>query len=518
MYRRRPSAEFCKLLLHSFTDSDPKSARSGFIQSAMDRILPLAGAVSGRRWSGIVLAIITVGGAVGFRSLLEGLGQFYYLPMIPAVMITAILAGRTATALAVILSIAVNLTLVPRESQVDALTNALLFAGVSWILAEVCWALRALQRRTLDLSRQLAAKDAMLNTALASVPVVTLSARGEVHHLNPACAALFDMNEADAVGRPFAELAPGFEIAALVATGSAGGELTSKDGHWTGLRADGASFPLSIQYGVANDAAGETHVALCLTDLSRWHAADAQARELHAQLNKVWRLNSLGEMAATLAHELNQPLSAAATYLHASQVDMEKAGVLGDSALRTVELAKGQLLRAGKIIRRMRELLSLEVRRLDSERASSMVEDLGPILAMIGAAKGVAIRMDVAAENDRVLAERIQFQQAMVNLTRNAVEALGDHTAPEVVIIGRPVSESQYRISVEDNGPGVADELVDRIFQPLTTTKSGGMGLGLSVTRTIVESHGGRLQVSRSALGGAAFSFTLNRELGVETV
>ncbi|WP_292037589.1 MULTISPECIES: sensor histidine kinase [unclassified Brevundimonas] len=482
----------------------------------MDSILSLAGAVSRRRWSGILLAIVAVAGALGLRTLLEGLGQFYYLPMIPAVMITALLAHRTATALAVALSVAVNLTLVPRESLTDAATNALLFAAVSWILAEVCWAMRDVQSRARDLSRQLAAKDAMLNTALAFVPVVTLDTRGAVQNLNPAAAALFDLPEASAQGRQFALMAPGFDVTAILAAGAPGGALEARDGHWTGLRPDGASFPLSIQYGLAPDADGRPHIALCLTDLSRWHAADAQARELHAQLNKVWRLNSLGEMAATLAHELNQPLSAAATYLHASQVDMEKAGVLGDSALRTVELAKGQLLRAGKIIRRMRELLSLEARKLDSERASSMVEDLGPILTMIGSSKGVAIRLDVAAGEDQVQAERIQFQQAMVNLTRNAVEAVGDLAAPEVVIVGRPVSDTHYRISVEDNGPGIPDDQIERIFQPLTTTKSGGMGLGLSVTRTIVESHGGRLQVSRSALGGAAFSFTLNRETSVE--
>lgn len=490
--------------------------RSGPIQSARESILSLAGALSRRRWSGILLAIVAVGGAVGFRALLEGLGQFYYLPMIPAVVITALLARRAAAALAIALSIAVNLILVPRESLTDAATNALLFAGVSWILAEICWAMRAMQGRTRDLSRQLAAKDAMLNTALASVPVVTLNADGEVRHLNPAALSLFGLTETAVTGRPFADLAPGFNVAAIFATGATGGALAAKEGHWTGLRPDGATFPLSIQYGVALDPAGETHVALCLTDLSRWHAADAQARELHAQLNKVWRLNSLGEMAATLAHELNQPLSAAATYLHASQMDMEKAGPLGDSALRTVELAKGQLLRAGAIIRRMRELLSLEARRMDTERASSMIEDLNPIFAMIGASKGVAIRLDVDAQNDRVLAERIQFQQAMVNLTRNAVEAVCDHAAPEVVILGRVQSDAQYRISVEDNGPGIAEDQIDRIFQPMTTTKSGGMGLGLSVTRTIVESHGGRLQVSRSALGGAAFSFTLNREPSVE--
>ncbi|HUH09691.1 MAG TPA: histidine kinase dimerization/phospho-acceptor domain-containing protein [Brevundimonas sp.] len=364
----------------------------------------------------MLLAIVAVAGAVVFRSLLEGLGQFYYLPMVPAVVITAMLARRSATALAVALSIAVNLALVPRESLSDALTNAALFAGVTWILAELCWGLRALDDRTRDLTRRLAAKEAMLNTALASVPVVTLEADGAIRRLNPAAAALFDLTEDAARGRAFAELAPGFDVAAIANDGAAGGPLEPRESHWNGLRPDGATFPLSIQYGILPGSSGGEHIALCLTDLSRWHAADAQARELHAQLNKVWRLNSLGEMAATLAHELNQPLSAAATYLHASQVDMEKAGALGDSALRTVELAKGQLLRAGKIIRRMRELLSPEARRLDSERASSMVEDLGPILTMIGSSKGVAIRMEIDAANDRVQAERIQFQQAMVIL------------------------------------------------------------------------------------------------------
>jgi two-component system sensor kinase FixL len=482
----------------------------------MQSILSFATAISRRRWSGVLLAVVAVGGAMGFRSLLEGLGQFYYLPMVPAVVVTALLARRPATALAIALSIAVNLILPPRESLSEALTNAALFASVTWLIAEICWGFRALNSRTRDLTQQLAAKDAMLNTALASVPVVTLEANGDIRRLNPAAADLFALTEKAARGRPFIELAPGFDINAIVGSGAPGGPLEAKDGHWTGLRPDGATFPLSIQYGIVPGSTGGELIALCLTDLSRWHAADAQARELHAQLNKVWRLNSLGEMAATLAHELNQPLSAAATYLHASQMDMERAGPLGDSALRTTALAKGQLLRAGQIIRRMRELLSPEARRLNNERASSMVEDLGPILTMIGSSKGVTIRLDMEAGDDRVQAERIQFQQAMVNLTRNAVEAVGDHAAPEVVIIGRVLSDTHYSISVEDNGPGIAEDQIDRIFQPMTTTKSGGMGLGLSVTRTIVESHGGRLQVSRSALGGAAFSFNLNREPSVE--
>ena len=145
-------------------------------------------------------------------------------------------------------------------------------------------------------------------------------------------------------------------------------------------------------------------------------------------------------------------------------------------------------------------------------RASSMIEDLGPVLSMIGSAKGVTVRMDLQAEADTVRAERIQFQQAIVNLVRNAVEAVGDTPGSDVVIVGRALSDAHYTISVEDTGPGIAADQVERMFQPMTSTKSGGMGLGLSVTRTIVESHGGRLVVAKSALGGAAFSFNLNRE------
>ena len=446
------------------------------------------------------------------RFLLEELGNFYYLPMLPAVIVTALLAGRTAVALAIALSIALNVLLTPRLDLGDAVSNAALFAVVAWIIAEVCMGLRKLKDRADHLTHKVAAQDALLNTVLTTVPVVTLEMDGAVRRMNAAAAALFGLDEVAARTRPFASLVPAFDVLAVARSDRAYGALEPTEGHWSGVRIDGATFPLNIQSGRVPGPAGQDLIALCLTDLSRWHAADAQARELHAQLNKVWRLNSMGEMAATLAHELNQPLSAAATYLHASQIDMERAGPLGDSAMRTTELAKAQLLRAGKIIRRMRELLSLEVRSLDQERASSMVEDLGPILTMIGSAKGVSVRMDLHGEEDLVRAERIQFQQAIVNLVRNAVEAVGETPEPEVLITGRPLSETQYAISVEDNGPGIAPDQVERMFQPMTTTKSGGMGLGLSVTRTIVESHGGRLIVARSVLGGAAFSFNLIRE------
>jgi len=289
-----------------------------------------------------------------------------------------------------------------------------------------------------------------------------------------------------------------------------------RDSVWTGLRADGQRFPLSIQIGVIPEKPCGQQLILCLTDLSLAHAADAHARDLHAQLNRVWRLNSLGEMAASLAHELNQPLSAATTYLHASQSDVARVGLMGESAARTIELAKAQLLRAGQIIRRMRELLAHENRSLGVERVGAMVTDLAGVFSMIERAGGVEIDIQIDDVNDRVRADRIQFQQAMVNLVRNGVEALAGAAEPYIRIVGRAVSEAEFVIVVEDNGHGISTEKMDTIFRPLMTTKAGGMGLGLSVTRTIVESHGGVLKVETSALGGAAFSFSLMREQDLE--
>ena len=218
-------------------------------------------------------------------------------------------------------------------------------------------------------------------------------------------------------------------------------------------------------------------------------------------------------MAATLAHELNQPLSAAATYIHAGQRDVEKAGLMGQSVARTLELAKGQMLRAGTIIRRMRDMLTTGTRKLEEERISSMIDDLSQAFALIARERGVDIRMNVDSSDDIVHAERIQFQQAMINLVRNAVDAVADRPEPVIAITGRSLGPKGYHVTVEDSGPGIPGDRVEDIFRPMTTTKSSGMGLGLSVTRTIVESHGGALVVGKSTLGGAAFTLELPREL-----
>jgi two-component system sensor kinase FixL len=465
-----------------------------------------------RGWRAWLLAVGSVLACCGVGVALDAFGQFYYLPLVPAVLVTAMLTRRGPTAAAILLSVALNVLLAPRQGSVDALLHAALFVFVGWLIAEICWAQRRMHRQSVELARTLAGRNAVLDTVLASVPVIILDRAGRVRRLTPAAAGLFGVANEDAAGRPLGDLIHAFDLAALEDRASAG-PLEAPTGLWIGRRPDGEPLLLSLQLGLVPSAADGDYAAVCMTDLTGAETATERARHLDAQLHRVWRLNSLGEMAATLAHELNQPLSAAAVYMHSSQRDIERTGPLGESAGRTLELAKAQVLRAGKIIRRMRDLLSTGTRELSEERVSSMIEDLGPSFALIAKERGVEIRMDVDNGDDIVRAERIQFQQAMINLVRNAVEAVSDRPNAVVLVTGRSQGDDGYRITVEDSGPGIATEQMARIFEPMTTTKSSGMGLGLSVTRTIVESHGGNLAVRRSDLGGAAFSVELPREV-----
>ncbi|OMG59329.1 MULTISPECIES: nitrogen regulation protein NR(II) [Brevundimonas] len=395
----------------------------------------------------------------------------------------------------------------PRDLALIALTAALAASTASILV----W------RQASRLAKALAARDAMLQVAFLSTPTLMLTREGVISRLNDTALAMFRITKEQALGRPFADMVPGFTMAAVIASGMPSGLLKADADYWVGRRADGSTFPVGVQFGLAPGGPDQDFVALGLADLTLHYAAETQARELHAQLNTVWRLNSLGEMAATLAHELNQPLSAASGYMHASRADMEKAGSLGDSACRTLDLAQAQLLRAGQIIRRIRAFLSQETGGMGDESVAAMIETMKQILTRMGQDKDVAVRIDLDADGDRVRADRIQFQQAVVNLVRNAVEAAAGGVGAQVRILGLAEADG-YRISIEDNGPGVADDQRDRLFQPMTSTKPGGMGLGLSVTRTIVERHGGVLNVGRSqALGGAAFFFTLPKEQEART-
>ena len=460
-------------------------------------------------WGGLFVAFVSVLVAISVRLALEPFGHFYYLPMIVAVMVTALVARRLSVLLAIALSITANELMVQREDALDSAVNAALFATVSWTIAEVCRRLGGALRTARALSRDLAMREMLLDTILTSVPVVTLDREGRTQRVTPAAAAVLGVRRDEAMALPFHTLVPGFDDLALESARQGGEVLAPSPGSWIVSRADAHPVPLTIHANVLPDDIWPEHVVLALADQSQAEAIRQRERDLTERLNNVWRLNSMGEMAATLAHEMNQPLSAAAIYLHAGQADLAKLGPAAEEAGRALDLARTQLLRAGDIIRRMRELLSTGSRTFTEERASQMIQDLAPVFTLIGRDTDVAIDVDADTEDDHVMADRIQLQQALANLVKNAVDAAMGREDGRVLITGRSLGPEGYEIAVEDNGRGIPMDQRESIFHPMTSTKAGGMGLGLSVTRSIVESHGGALTVGASRLGGAAFTFRL---------
>jgi two-component system sensor kinase FixL len=276
-----------------------------------------------------------------------------------------------------------------------------------------------------------------------------------------------------------------------------------------GQRNDGSTFPMEL-------AVGEMHVREqrfftgFIRDLTERQQTEARLQELQSELVHMSRLTAMGEMASALAHELNQPLAAIANYMKGSRRLLENRQDQSLSVLRdAMEKAADQALRAGDIIRRLRDFVS----RGESERRVEDVKKLieeASALALVGAKdKGVRVRFAFAPRLNYVLADKVQVQQVLLNLIRNAIDAMETAPTRELVVATSPAPDNMVEISVADTGGGIAPEIADQLFQPFVTTKSHGMGVGLSISRTIIESHGGSIAPRPNPGGGTIFTFTL---------
>jgi two-component system sensor kinase FixL len=213
-------------------------------------------------------------------------------------------------------------------------------------------------------------------------------------------------------------------------------------------------------------------------------------------------------MAAALAHELNQPLTAVANYLYAAQRLLDAPEPDLSRTREAVERAAGQTLRAGEIIRRLRSFVARGQVQRQAEGVGKLIEEASA-LALVGAKEhNIHVTLQVTPDLPNVFVERVQIQQVLLNLLRNAVEVLEDQTRRDLVVLAQ-MDAAGVRISIGDSGPGVPAEIAAHLFQPFVTSKADGMGLGLSICRTIIEAHGGRLWMEPRDEGGTFFHFTV---------
>jgi two-component system sensor kinase FixL len=277
----------------------------------------------------------------------------------------------------------------------------------------------------------------------------------------------------------------------------------------TGQRSDGTTFPMELAIGEMRSGE-QVFFTGFINDLTEHQRTQARLQELQSDLAHVSRLSAMGEMASTLAHEMNQPLGAIANYTKGCRRLLAKPDP--EAIAKTIEVldkTAEQALRAGQIIRRLREFVTRGETERRLEPVSRLIEEASA-LALVGAREqGIVAKVRVAPGLRAVLADRVQVQQVLVNLMRNAREAMQHRERREMAVDAHALSSGFVEISVSDTGPGIADEVADRLFQPFVTTKASGMGVGLSICRTIIEAHGGRLTVERNAAGGATFRLTL---------
>jgi two-component system sensor kinase FixL len=276
-----------------------------------------------------------------------------------------------------------------------------------------------------------------------------------------------------------------------------------------GRRKNGTTFAMYLSVG-EGELDGEPIYLGIVHDISERKEAEQRIMELQKELIHATRVTTTGQLGAALAHELNQPLGAIlnnAGILEelAARMDGADAALMRDVAAKLSQ----QTVRAGEIIRRLRDFVA----KRESDRS---LQDLNAVLqesialGFVGAAhSSISLRTQLAAGLPSVAVDRVQIQQVLINLMRNAIEAM--QGAPKrVLTVSSARDDGPFlRVSVADTGPGLSDAMAATLFQPFVTTKAQGLGIGLSICRTIVEAHGGRLWVEKNERGGATFHFRL---------
>jgi two-component system sensor kinase FixL len=406
------------------------------------------------------------------------------------------------------------------ESAVSGVVRAVAAVAPATIVVVCVWLLlrdlTATRVRAKELADTLLERDTHLQSILDTVldAMVVIDVDGKMLSFNGSAVRQFGYAPDEVLGQnvsmlmpsPYREQHDGY-MDRYLATGEK--RIIGVDRVVVGRRKDGSTFPMKLAVGEMRRG-DRIFFTGFIRDLTEREESAAMLDQARSELARLARLNELGEMASTLAHELNQPLSAIANYVQGSRRMLDRLDAEVPTALRGAldETAK-QALRAGDIIRHLREFVTRGDTDKGPEDIKRLIEEAGA-LALVGSQeRGITSVFDFSAEKGMVMADRVQIQQVLINLMRNAMEAMRESPVKRLTVRTRPVEGTRMQVEVEDTGPGISDEIAPQLFQPFVTSKAHGMGIGLSISKRIIESHGGDLTVSRNAAGGANFSFSL---------
>jgi two-component system sensor kinase FixL len=357
---------------------------------------------------------------------------------------------------------------------------------------------------------------ALLDAAVDAI--IVIGEEGTIITFNRAAERLFGHAAADVLGKNVSILMeePHHSqhdryLERYVATGDA--HIIGKGREVDARRANGEVFPVSLAVGEAIDGDKRRFVGI-VRDLSEQRAAEQSARSLEHRLAHVGRFNLMGEMAAGIAHEINQPLSAIATYAQAGkrllQREKPDAAMLADICNKIDDQAR----RAGQVIDNLRKFIRKQEIDTQSLDVNRVVLDVLNLVEVDAHSEGIPVRIEAGDGLPKVRADAVQLQQVLLNLTRNSVDAMRAGLARErgIVIKTEHGGAGGVRLSVTDHGHGVSSQLGEAVSHPFVTTKRDGLGVGLAISKTIVQSYGGTLDYSENPAGGTIFAVELPAE------
>jgi two-component system sensor kinase FixL len=349
--------------------------------------------------------------------------------------------------------------------------------------------------------------------------LIVIDSTGIIERVNKATQGMFGYEPDELIGRNISKLMSGSDqsrhdnyLSRYQKTGErriigVGREVQAR-------HKDGSSFPAKIAVGEVSSA-GETRYVGLISDLTEQRQAEAQALIRREEMVNVSRLSTMGEMAAAMAHELNQPLTAIANYAAASKRLLDKGPEYTDDVKEALQEIYDQAHRAGEVIRRTRNFTkSAEAMRGETTLAE-VAKPIRSLAELDTKANNIRLRWDIQPDLPPIDVDSVQIQQVILNLIRNAVDAMHD-TEPDrriIAVKAKLTAPHQIRLEVSDQGHGVQDGKSSDIFNAFFTTKKTGMGMGLAICRTIIRAHGGELGFRNNDPGlgghGATFFFTI---------
>jgi two-component system sensor kinase FixL len=359
-------------------------------------------------------------------------------------------------------------------------------------------------------------RDALLQAVIGVCPegIVVIDADSIIREFNPQAEKMFGFGADLAVGQNVALLIPAPRraehrdfVAHYLATGESG--IIGKPRESVARRADGSLFPVEITVQEI-DVGGARLFAGFMRDISPRKRAEGELRKLTADLAHAGRIAVMGEMAAAITHEINQPLTAMSNYVAAGRHMLRKPGTRMEAIADIMAKAEQQVTRARDIVAHFRSFLRKGQPDWRAEDLNSLVESALALALVNAGERGVRTEVHLAPDLPPVLADGVQIQQVVLNLLRNAVEALGEVTDRRLAVTtARRDDEAAVAFAIRDSGPGLAPEIRDRLFQPFLTTKKDGTGIGLSLCRSIMTIHKGRIWAEPNDWGGTTFCCSL---------